>query len=86
MGCFHGGWMDVIADTYRLLKDTMAEYPGVPYVLFGHSMGSFMTRTILAKYPDSGISAAVICGTAWLPGALVAAGIEMCALSCKLRG
>jgi alpha-beta hydrolase superfamily lysophospholipase len=51
----------------KLMKDTMAEYPDVPYILFGHSMGSFMARTILAKYPDSGISAAIICGTGWQP-------------------
>ena len=34
-------------------------------------MGSFMARTILCKYPDSGISAAVICGTGWQPAALL---------------
>jgi alpha-beta hydrolase superfamily lysophospholipase len=32
-------------------------------------MGSFMARTILARYPDSGIAAAIICGTGWLPKA-----------------
>ena len=66
-GYFHGGWFNAVADTYRLLQNTMAEYPGVPYILFGHSMGSFMARTILCKYPDSGISGAVICGTGWQP-------------------
>lgn len=68
-GFFHGGWFAAVDDTYRLMQDTMAEHPGVPYVLFGHSMGSFMARTILAKYPDSGIAAAVICGTGWQPSA-----------------
>ena len=66
-GYFHGGWFNAVADTYRLLCDTREEYPGLPYILFGHSMGSFMARTILCKYPDSCISAAVICGTAWQP-------------------
>ena len=64
-GYFHGGWFNAVADTYKLLKDTMAEYPGLPYILFGHSMGSFMARTILCRYPDSGISGAIICGTGW---------------------
>ena len=68
-GFFHGGWFAAVNDTLKLMKDTMAQYPGIPYVLFGHSMGSFMARTILARYPDCGISAAVICGTGWLPKA-----------------
>ena len=66
-GYFYGGWFAAVDDSMRLMKDTMAEYPDVPYILFGHSMGSFMARTILAKYPDSGISAAIICGTGWQP-------------------
>ena len=66
-GFFHGGWFSAVSDTYKLMKATMNRHPGVPYILFGHSMGSFMARTILAKYPDSGIDGAVICGTGWLP-------------------
>jgi len=66
-GYFHGGWFNAVADTYRLLSDTRKEFPDLPYILFGHSMGSFMARTILCKYPDAGISAAIICGTAWQP-------------------
>lgn len=66
-GYFHGGWFTAVEDTHQLLKDTRAEYPQLPYVLFGHSMGSFMTRTLLITQPDSGISAAVLCGTGWLP-------------------
>lgn len=70
-GYFHGGWFTAVEDTMTLLRETQAAYPDIPYVLFGHSMGSFMDRTILCKYPDSGISAAVICGTGWQPAALL---------------
>ena len=66
-GYFEGGWFAAVEDSYQLLQDTRKEFPQLPYVLFGHSMGSFMARTILAKYPDCGISAAIICGTGWLP-------------------
>ena len=85
-GYFHGGWFSAVADTFQLLKMTKEAYPGVPYVLFGHSMGSFMTRSILCKYPDSGISAAVICGTGWQPGVVVTAGIGICQAVCKKTG
>ena len=86
VGCFAGGWHNAVDDTYRLLKDTMAEFPGVPFVLFGQSMGSFMARTILAKYPDSGITAAIICGSAWMPGAVIGAGKAVAALVCRKNG
>lgn len=86
MGCFTGGWQTAVDDSYRLLKDTMAEFPDVPYILFGHSMGSFMARTILAKYPDSGIAAAIICGSAWMPGAVIGAGKLVATLICKKDG
>lgn len=85
-GCFAGGWKNAVGDTYRLLKDTAAEFSGVPYILFGHSMGSFMARTILAEYPDSGIAGAVICGSAWMPGAVIGAGKAVASLVCKTGG
>ena len=85
-GYFSGGWMAAVKDTCRVMKKTMEEFPGVPYILYGHSMGSFMTRTILAKYPDSGITGAIICGTGWMPGAVVSAGKAVSELLCKTRG
>lgn len=85
-GYFHGGWFTAVEDSYQLLQDTRKEFPDLPYVLFGHSMGSFMTRTILEKYPDSGISAAVICGTGWQPKAVLNTGIGVCRMVCKQQG
>ena len=66
-GYFHGGWFTAVEDSMHLMRDTREAYPEIPYILFGHSMGSFMARTILAKYPDCGLAAAVICGTGWQP-------------------
>lgn len=85
-GYFHGGWFTAVEDTYRLLQDTRKEYPGIPYILFGHSMGSFMARTILCKYPDSGIAAAVICGTAWQPAFALPALIKVIDGICQKNG
>ena len=85
-GYFAGGWFTAVADSYQLLQMTRAELPEVPYVLFGHSMGSFMARTILAQYPDSGIDAAIICGTGWMPTAVLQAGKAMGNMVCKLKG
>ena len=41
------GWNDVVSDMDQLHKLTAAKYPDVPYFLFGHSMGSFLTRTYI---------------------------------------
>ncbi len=84
-GYFTGGWFAAVDDTCRLLQDTVAQYPNVPYILMGHSMGSFMARTVLAKYPDMGISGAIISGTAWMPGAVIGAGLAVAKLICKFR-
>lgn len=85
-GYFEGGWFTAVSDSYALLRKTKAEYPQIPYVLFGHSMGSFMARTILEVYPDSGITAAVICGTGWQPRAILPGAIGICQLACKKVG
>ena len=85
-GYFHGGWFAGVEDTYNLLKVTREEYPGLPYILFGHSMGSFMARTLLCKYPDSGIAGAIICGTGWQPAFALPAVIKAVDMVCKKTG
>ena len=60
---FSGGWETAAEDCYTLLTRTHEEFPQLPYFLFGHSMGSFLTRTILIRHPDAPLAGAVICGT-----------------------
>lgn len=85
-GYFHGGWFAAVEDAYYLLKQTKNQYAQLPYILFGHSMGSFMARTILSRYPDSGIDGAIICGTGWQSSALLQAAIPLCRAICKKDG
>lgn len=85
-GYFHGGWFAAVEDTYQLLQNMKTEYPNIPYILFGHSMGSFMARTILGKYPDSGITAAVISGTCWQPAFAMPAIVKFMEAACKKIG
>lgn len=82
-GYFDGGWLTAAADCHKLTELTMEEYPNVPYILYGHSMGSFLARTLLTEYPDSGIAGAIICGTGWMSGAVLKAGLAACGLLCK---
>lgn len=60
----------VVRDVHRLKKLTQEEYPGVPYVILGHSMGSFILRNYLFRY-GTGIQGAIVCGTGSQPQALV---------------
>ena len=81
-GYFEGGWLSAVKDTMHLSEKIQAEYLGLPYAFLGHSMGSFMLRTILCRFPDCRIDAAVISGTGWQPRsalpAMEAAGRTFC--------
>lgn len=57
----------VVRDVHRLKKMTQSIYPGIPYIILGHSMGSFILRNYLCRY-GTGIAAAVIVGTGMPPG------------------
>ena len=46
------GWQKLTDDVYAVSKIIKEEYPGLPYYLMGHSMGSFVVRNAAVKYPD----------------------------------
>ena len=59
------GWRYLVDDTVRLCDMIQArqEHTGKPYILFGHSMGSFVAR--LAAVPlGPKLNGAIFCGTA----------------------
>lgn len=56
------GWNTANDDIKKLHEIQSEKYPGKFSALFGHSMGSFQSRTYLIRYPDD-FDAAVLCGT-----------------------
>lgn len=56
------GWWYVVDDIEKLRCKTAQEYPGRPYFLFGHSMGSFLSRSYLIRYPGQ-VDGCILCGT-----------------------
>lgn len=57
------GWDALLQDMRTLLDLTRRDYPAIPYVLFGHSMGSFLARAYAGR--DGGdFEAFIFCGTA----------------------
>lgn len=52
----------LVRDEHRLKKTVQQEYPTLPYLIFGHSMGSFILRNYLIRY-GTGIQGSILCGT-----------------------
>lgn len=52
----------MIEDMHVLYEIMHKQYKKLPYMLYGHSMGSMMTRIYLPKWGDE-LTAAVVCGT-----------------------
>ncbi|MDD6811218.1 MAG: alpha/beta fold hydrolase [Lachnospiraceae bacterium] len=52
----------LVRDVHRLKKMMQEEYPGVLYLILGHSMGSFILRNYLFRY-GTGINGAILAGT-----------------------
>lgn len=57
------GFQTMMEDEHTLKELVSEKYPNLPYFLFGHSMGSFITRDYAAKYGDD-LAGITICGTA----------------------
>ena len=83
------GWPDgneyLIGDIHRTREKTGFRFPGVPYYILGHSMGSFLTRQYLGIHGE-GLAGAVIMGTSHLPDALLMASEKLCLWMGKRKG
>lgn len=86
-GFFHetDGNHCVIADIHTLRERTEHKYPGVPYFIMGHSMGSFLVRQYLFTY-GQGLSGAIIMGTGYKSAALLTLGQGLCRIVAALKG
>lgn len=82
---YDNGWDYVVRDEEVLRLAMHENYPELPIIVFGHSMGSFLTRTLLIRYPDA-FNAAIISGTGNQGAALVNGGLFMGNLVTGLRG
>ena len=78
------GWNYVVADMDRLHDLTVKDYPDLPYIFFGHSMGSFVCRDYISRYAAN-VDGAIVCGTAGT-NKLIGAAITISSAICGLRG
>lgn len=80
----HNGAEYLVEDLHTFSAIMRTEYPDLPLILYGHSMGSFAARIYLTRYGDE-LAAALISGTAGanMPTAM---GIGVANAVRRLRG
>ena len=65
-----GGWEACIRDMHLFYQVLEKRFSGIPHFMLGFSLGSFLLRDYLSRYPDQ-IAGAVIMGTGDQPGAVL---------------
>ncbi len=56
------GWEKVVDDQKLLTEEISSRHPGLPLILFGHSMGSYVARSVAIRY-GSAYRALALSGT-----------------------
>jgi len=56
------GWSKMAVDLSNVITKAQSENKGIPTFIFGHSMGSYVTRTYLVDHPDR-VDGIVLSGT-----------------------
>ncbi len=67
------GWRKCVGDLWIFNRLIAAEQPGAPIVLFGHSMGSFLSQSFVAEHSDA-LAGIVYSGSNGAPPPLATAG------------
>ena len=78
-------WWYAVDDVEKLRELMHKEYPKLPYYIFGHSMGSFITRSHLIRHGGK-IDGAIICGTGFLNSFIINGGKFVANIEIKRHG
>lgn len=78
------GWDKLCEDVHIYQNTISSMYPDIPYIIFGHSMGSLLERTYITKYNDR-INGLIISGTSGEKHGL-SLGILLTIINEKIRG
>jgi len=68
-----GGIHRVVDDLAELMRREKREHPQLPFVLFGHSMGSYLAQELMLRHAKE-MTAVVLSGSAGKPSLIAAAG------------
>ena len=68
-----GGWDKVVGDLWRMNRLIAAEQPGVPTIIFGHSLGSFLAQDFVSRHSDA-LAGAIYSGSSGRPPTIATLG------------
>jgi len=60
----HGGWDSVLGDVHHVRRVVAAQFEGLPHVLFGHSMGSYVAQAYAMRHPET-VERLILSGSTW---------------------
>ncbi|SYZ79107.1 alpha/beta hydrolase [Trichococcus shcherbakoviae] len=85
--CFadEAGFDKVVADMWALTEIIQTENPGIPVFLFGHSMGSMLTRRYIQLYGED-LAGAILSGSGVFSNGLLKLGTIVAASEIKRNG
>lgn len=75
----------LVEDMHTLRRMIQKENAGVPYFMLAHSMGSYLLRKYLTRYPKE-LSGAILCGTGYSPWITTTSGLMLVRIFCTLKG
>lgn len=79
------GFEKVVGDMQLLTSIIEQEYPHIPIFLFGHSMGSFLSRRYIQLFGEK-LAGVILCGTGGDPGLMGKIGKMVAAREIKRKG
>ena len=80
------GGKDILLADVRMLYGMVSNcFPNIPYVLYGHSMGSFIARAYIARHGRE-LAACVLSGTGNVPAKMSKAGRTLAGILSGIRG
>lgn len=87
-GFFHEKYGNacLLGDMHTLRQRTMKKYPGVPYFILGHSMGSSLVRQYIQMYGNGLAGALIIGAVAERPQIVLKFGKRLCRGIAMVRG
>ena len=79
------GWVKAVQDLTLVTQLARAEFPGVPAVLFGHSMGSILARAYAIRF-GADIDGLILSAAGGDPGVLAKVLLLVAKLEARVRG